>query len=116
MGSLRYPKIDNEHFSDKELSCRGENCCNGTMAMDRNFMDVINTLRWKVGPIYVNSAFRCRTHNLDIGGAVSSFHTLGLAMDIRAMVPLDTLANEARALGLFVIEYDNFIHVDGRYL
>jgi hypothetical protein len=38
-------------------------------------------------PVLVNSGWRCRTHNVQVGGSKSSRHTIGCAADIRVAGP-----------------------------
>ena len=35
------------------------------------------------GPLIVRSGYRCPPHNVAVGGSPSSYHTLGLAADVR---------------------------------
>ena len=44
----------------------------------------LQPLRDKLGkPIHINSGYRCEALNKAVGGAVGSYHTLGMAVDIR---------------------------------
>lgn len=107
-----------EYFTDKEMKCKGASCCGGAFPMDRKFMDILDELRRQTGPINVNSGFRCPTHNSSIkNSSKKSQHMLGRAADITCnSVDLEYLSEIAKELNLYVIKYDTFIHVDGRFL
>jgi uncharacterized protein YcbK (DUF882 family) len=87
--------------------------------MAPSFMETMDSLRELIGEaIYVNSGFRCYSHNDSIpDSARQSYHTKGLALDIYCKVTsLRELGSLAEALGLNVIYYETFLHVDGRHL
>ena len=73
---------------------------------------VLDPLRRLSGPLHVNSGFRNEKVNAAVGGVHNSFHTKGLAADIRS----DTLspADLARLLG--GLEFDKAIDEYGRWL
>jgi len=109
-----------KYFSEKEMRCKGKNCCGGSCPMDRLFMETLDTLRRCLGvPVYVNSGFRCNTYNAEVkDSAEFSRHREGIAADIHVngLVDLEYIEMIADELGLYTIVYDTFIHVDGRYL
>ena len=83
----------------------------------------LEVLRKHLGqPIRVTSGFRSREHNRKIGGAVNSFHVLGMASDIQVakMKPEDV----AKAIELLITEgkmkegglgiYRTWVHYDIR--
>jgi uncharacterized protein YcbK (DUF882 family) len=83
----------------------------------------LEVLRKHLGqPIRVTSGFRSREHNRKIGGAVNSFHVLGMASDIQVakMKPEDV----AKAIELLIAEgkmkegglgiYRTWVHYDIR--
>jgi len=83
----------------------------------------LEVLRKHLGqPIRVTSGFRSREHNRKIGGAVNSFHVLGMAADIQVakMKPEDV----AKAIELLIKEgkmkeggigiYKTWTHYDHR--
>ena len=105
------------YFDFDEMKCKGKDCCGGVAPMDSRFMEVLDTLRSHVGPLRVNSGFRCRNHNTKVGGSSRSKHMEGIAADIVPVwVDLEYLKNEAEMLGLYCIMYDSWLHVDGRHL
>jgi len=74
--------------------------------------------------IFVTSGFRCKLHNKNVGGVPNSYHTKGLAADIRVIdqngdwlsgAEIAALAEES---GLFenggVGTYKTFVHLDVR--
>lgn len=63
----------------KEFECR---CC-GEHLIDESVVTKINLIRIKLGvPLYINSSFRCITHNKDVGGKPNSMHLLGYAINV----------------------------------
>ena len=100
------------YFTQKELCCKGKNCCNHTCAMDDKFMSALNELRSRVGVMKVNSGFRCNKHNDLIGGVKNSYHTKGKAVDIvPTALSLEAFRREAERLFEEVILYESFVHV-----
>ena len=75
-------------------------------------------------PIKVNSGYRCNFHNNEVGGVQNSYHMKGKAVDISCGIFKGShlrkivfdLMNSNVLPYLFVKEYDNFIHIDTRYL
>ncbi len=71
-----------KYFSEKEMQCP---CC-GLNRVKENptFMKALDTVRELCGfPFVVTSMTRCEKHNKEVGGAPSSAHLKGLAVDIR---------------------------------
>lgn len=56
-------------------------------------------------PIYINSGFRSKAYNAIVGGVSGSYHTLGLAADIRA--------DELETLRSHVLDYCGFSTTSG---
>ena len=68
-----------KYFSVKELSCP---CC-GKANMDTQFVEALDRLREAYGkPLKLSSGYRCPDHNKAVGGALSSQHMKGNAVDI----------------------------------
>jgi uncharacterized protein YcbK (DUF882 family) len=69
-----------EHFQNSEFACP---CC-GLAAVVPALVVALEELRAKLGnkPIRVTSGFRCAGHNAAVGGAKSSQHLTGRAVDI----------------------------------
>lgn len=69
-----------KNFSVKELACK---CGCGQAPMDKGFLVKLQDLRDKWGKaLEINSGYRCAKHNAAIGGAQSSRHLSGDAVDI----------------------------------
>ena len=114
-----------KHFSEKEFWCR---CC-GELPEDvaRNVRalvkEVLDPLREKYGkPIRVNSGYRCKHHNLEVGGAVGSQHMKGEAADVApaALVSGFKIQDELAKMVAIIKEngkwdqliiYPTFVHV-----
>lgn len=84
-------------------------------------VDQLQIVRDIYGPLNVNSAYRCESHNKSIGSNSSSQHVLGKAADITAELTPDELAdaieedinnNIVKFGGLG--RYNTFTHVDIR--
>ena len=76
-----------DHFSWEEAKCRCGQCTGwGGNAVES---EIVETAHWAeevraaLGnlPMRVNSWYRCERHNREIGGAASSQHLLGKAID-----------------------------------
>jgi len=75
----------------------------------------LQALRDVIGkPIRITSGYRSPEHNISMGGATNSLHTLGLAADIvvAGVTPIH-IASIARDLGFGGVKaYPTFTHVD----
>ncbi len=68
-----------EHFVESEFRCR--HCARVRVVPELVWR--LEHLRAQVGlPLIILSAFRCPTHNAEVGGAKGSRHLLGEAVDI----------------------------------
>ena len=68
-----------KNFSYQELCCP---CCE-RLEIDEQFLTALQEIRDAVGrPFKINSGYRCESHNMLIGGARTSKHLLGCAVDI----------------------------------
>jgi hypothetical protein len=113
--------------SHRELIGEQERLWNGDaelQARARRFAaEVFEPCRGLVGPLHVNSGFRCPALNQVVGGAPKSRHMLGLAADVVPVaMPLresfDLLARLAAAgalphLDKIIIEMSRWLHVQG---
>lgn len=72
------------HFRRVEFACRGVSCCSGSAPIAQHLVYALEAVRAAFGkPLFINSGFRCRTHNDQTPGSVpNSRHTLGLAADV----------------------------------
>ncbi len=68
-----------DYFTNKELECH---CCH-TLKISSVLRQRLNKLRELWGqPIYISDAYRCLTHNIEVGGSPNSQHLIGNAADI----------------------------------
>jgi len=72
------------NFSLRELRCRcADPHCHFTL-VDPRLVETLQTLREIVArPVLLASGYRCASHNQRVGGRLRSFHTQGMAADIR---------------------------------
>lgn len=64
-----------------EIHCHGNGCCNKTL-FDTELAKLFQKMRNVVGPLTVESGYRCNWHNKQVGGAKGSGHCKGMALDI----------------------------------
>lgn len=71
-----------EHFSNEELACH---CCGeGADIVSDRLLELLEQLRENIGgPIEISCAYRCPSHNAEVGGVPDSQHVLGTAADIQ---------------------------------
>lgn len=104
-----------KNFLIEEFDCP---CC-GANKMNKAFLGKLDEAR-KIAniPFIINSGYRCKEHNNEIGGSPTSSHKLGLAADIkirnvheRFKILNALLKADFKRIGI----YDTFIHVDNDY-
>lgn len=111
------PGYISPHFREAEFAC---NHC-GQLHPDgvpQALVDALERIRAHYGvPVNINSGYRCRVHNANVGGAVNSLHLEGKAADFW-MAGIDPkqvycdIDNHWPNGGLG--EYDTFTHIDVR--
>ena len=71
-----------EHFAENEFTCK--HCGKGAEKINPRLIELLEKLRYEIGgyPLYINSGYRCETHNKNVGGAANSQHVKGNAADI----------------------------------
>lgn len=102
------------HFKPSEIACR--HCQQLPEPLDVDILDRLELLRSTVDkPLHVNSGYRCRAHNLIVGGAAYSQHK-SLAFDLAlGDHQLDHLYTSALDVGFLGIGLGStFIHLDMR--
>lgn len=108
------------HFKQAEFAC---NHCGQLHPTDptppQQVLDWLENIRAHFGgPVNVNSGYRCPTHNANVGGATSSFHMKGMAVDfwLPHVSPADVYAYADKLVGNQggVGKYDSFTHIDNR--
>lgn len=109
------------NFNSTEFDCHGSGCCSATL-IDEKLVEYLQKVREHFGkPVNVSSAYRCATHNKNVGGATGSYHMKGQAADIyiNGVTPAE-IAKYAESLGILGIGlYEtnadgHFVHVDTR--
>lgn len=109
------------NFKSTEFDCHGSKCCSSTL-IDEKLVEYLQQIRNHFGkPVNVSSAYRCATHNKNVGGATGSRHMKGQAADIyiTGVKPAE-IAKYAESIGILGIglyETDadgHFVHVDTR--
>lgn len=105
MYKYRYFKLD-------EFTC--PDC--GANKINPDFVHILDAVRRDCGfPLHVNSGYRCKKHNHDIGGVPDSAHLAGLAADLavhngdeRLRLVMAALKHGIRRIGVA----RSFIHLD----
>ena len=109
------------NFKSREFDCHGNGCCS-TTKLDPKLVEYLQMIRDHFKqPINVTSAYRCETHNRNVGGASRSYHMQGKAADIVVQgVSSREVAKYAESIGILGIGlYETssdgfFTHVDTR--
>ena len=115
----RVHKMSSKYFSDEEMACK---CCGQLpeVGMDSRLLDVLDAMREAVGgPLSLSCAYRCPSHNAEVGGVPNSQHVQGCAADV--LLPdgltvdeLAKIAEQAGADGIGKYYDSEFVHVDTR--
>jgi uncharacterized protein YcbK (DUF882 family) len=72
-----------DFFPEKPWACK---CGSGFDSIDVELEQRLNVARFFAGiPFTITSACRCKSHNLDVGGAEKSAHLFGSAADIECI-------------------------------
>ena len=109
------------NFSLREFRCGcQERGCHLTLVHPK-LVETLQTLREIVArPLVLTSGYRCIAHNRNIGGRWRSFHTQGMAADLRChgYAELTELAEAARRIpavgGLGSYPAKGYLHLDLR--
>ena len=105
-----------QYFKSTEFDCKCKGYCSTTI-LDTRLIEYLQRIREHFNkPVYINSGYRCYTHNKNVGGVSKSKHLLGMAADIRVKdtAPID-VARYAESIGVKGIGlYDTFTHIDSR--
>lgn len=103
-----------DHFQVKEFASHDGA---DTIYIDEKLIDVLQNIRNHFGaPVTVTSGYRTEKHNAAVGGVVNSYHTKGMAADIKVKghTPLE-VAQYAQRIGIRGIGcYSTWVHVDTR--
>jgi len=80
-------KYNLNNFNDEEFACK---CGCGLNEMNLVFVKKLDHARFEQGKKWVmNSAQRCRKHNLAVGGSPTSTHLKGMAGDVQCENAID---------------------------
>lgn len=109
------------NFDSTEFDCHGSNCCSTTL-VDEKLVEYLQKIRTHFNkPVNISSAYRCATHNANVGGVTGSRHSKGQAADIYingvAPAEIAKYAESIGILGIGLYETDadgHFVHVDTR--
>lgn len=104
-----------KYFHDLEFKACTPGC--NISQMDSDFLDMLDELRELCGfPLVLNCAYRSSEWDKERGRSGKSYHTKGLAVDIRCYDAQKRafIVQYALSLGLSVGVYSSFIHVDMR--
>ena len=110
-----------KNFSRSEFACKGTNCCGHSAPVHPELISALQDLRDQLNlPLSITSGFRCNRHNESVGGAVQSFHTLGMAADVSCPdgMTAEDLAQTAETIPAFqqggIGIYPSWVHLDVR--
>ena len=108
-------QIESEHFKASELRCR--HCGKG--GVRTALLEVLEDLRARVGPVVINSAYRCPEHPVESAKLKPGMHASGLAADVRSATLnirrlYDAIAADERIKGIGVDHGGGYIHIDVR--
>lgn len=102
-----------KNFKLKEFQCT---CCKRVM-IDSKLLEGLVLLRIMLDrPIYITSGYRCTRENERVKGYKTSYHMLGMAVDIKVKdISISDLADIAQDIGFKGIgEYEKHLHLDIR--
>lgn len=117
----------NKYFKEDEFKCKCGKCELPPNVPSDQLVDLLCEIREQFeAPIHINSAYRCPTHNAKVGGAKTSQHTIGSAVDFVVKgVKTEEVYNFVlekwgeEPLGIAIKnnpndEYAGFVHLDTR--
>ena len=104
-------------FKPEEFQCQCEYiACNESYHyMNEGFLELLFKVRAQVDfPLIIESGYRCKQHNKDLGGVPNSAYTRGLAVSVRITSPLDRyeLIEQLVYHGLSFGVHSDFIHIE----
>tara|TARA_R100001594_G_scaffold5232_1_gene16693 strand:- start:267 stop:686 length:420 start_codon:yes stop_codon:yes gene_type:complete len=117
-----------KYFKSKEFACP---CCQKT-APSRRLVGILDAARAQLGPLRINSGYRCPKHNQEVGGKKQSLHLpiggIVYAADVtysdvgkrhgehilKLYVTLEGIARRYEGMGYGLGLYSNFVHFDTR--
>lgn len=108
-----------EHFSFKEFICKcgGKYTTCRRIRVHRGLLRALEAYRTVAGPFAPISGYRCPGHNSAVGGASSSQHLYGAAVDVPPEVKTSRVTRLRRFSGLGFKQSNGLVaHVDVRHL
>lgn len=117
--------MQSKHFKLSEFKCKCGKCQVPANMPPQELVDILDDIREHFGVVVINSGYRCPEHNAKIGGAKSSRHTFGDAVDIvvKGVKTLDiynyVIAKyDSKPYGIAkkitTNPYGGFVHIDTR--
>ena len=113
---IEYKRSDSAQLSRNfrlgEFKCKCGKC--PSVLVDTCLVDILQQIRDHFGvSVDINSGYRCKTHNANVGGDPNSSHMQGMAADIRVKgVEPREVAKFAESIGVKRIGlYDSFVHI-----
>ena len=88
--------------------------------MDERLLQVLDSIRENIGaPVQISCAYRCPSHNEEVGGVTNSQHVQGCAADVLlpegvSVDQLAEIAEQCGADGIGRYYTQEFVHVDTR--
>lgn len=102
-----------EYFKEEEFYCHCGQC--DFPGMSQLLLDKLNMARASAGCAFkINSGYRCHSMNRAVGGATTSAHTTGMAVDIHCIDSVKRFRIVEACLPYFnrIGIAKDFIHVD----
>lgn len=103
-------------FRKSEFACKCNRC--KTVTVDTELVDILQRIRDHFRkPVNINSGYRCKEHNADVGGDPNSSHMQGMAADIRVVdITPREVAKFAESIGvkrigLYEGDEGEFVHI-----
>ena len=105
-----------KYFKVKEFACKDGS---QVVFIDSYLVSILDILRNQVGkPVHITSGYRTPARNKAVGGAKYSYHTRGMAADIRIEgMTAKEIANKLNKIipfGCGIIVYNTWVHIDTR--
>ena len=101
-----------ENFMLREFHCKCSRC--SSTVLDERLVEILQQLRdhFQV-PIRINSGYRCKEHNAEVGGVSNSAHMRGMAADIHVSgIAPKAVAQYAEQIGVGCVGlYEDFVHI-----
>ena len=111
---LKWNPEDTPNFPKHEMACKCGKC-GGLADMNPEFMTKLQMMRNLIGPLSINSGFRCAMHPEEVKKGKPGAHSVGRAADIKAANGQQRfkILEAAFAVGMKGIGVANgYIHVD----